>query len=503
MPHRNTYAAVDLGSNSFHLLVARLEHGELRVIDRIKEMVRLAAGVDAAGRLDPEIRQRALECLARFGQRLKGIPDDHIRAVGTQTFRRLNSPRSFMVVAETTLGCPIEVVSGREEARLVYLGVTRSLPPESGRRLIIDIGGGSTEIVVGQGETVLSAASFQYGCVGVTHRFFDDGRISARRWNKARATILEDLQEIRTAYRKTGWSRAIGSSGTNRAIHAICETAGWCEQAVTPAALETLRAKLIESGESSSLDLAGLSTRRRPVLVGGTVILDACFEALGIESMTVSQAALREGLVHDLMGRLAHHDPREASIAAMAERYGIDRAQAGRVRDIALAAFEQVADNWRLQPVHRDLLHWVCQVHEIGLAISHSHYQTHSAYLLENTDMAGFSRQEQQVLSLLAGHHRRKIGRNPLESLPERLRQPVARLLILLRLAVVLCRSRSDHEIPDFALSAGETKAFLALPEGWLDRHPLTDLGLRREQGQWKKLGYRLEFETLDVPAWT
>lgn len=345
MTERDLYAAVDLGSNSFHMVVARREHGELRVIDRIREMVRIAGGLDAVGRLDRDTHDRAVACLARFGQRLAGIPNAHIRAVGTQTFRRLQSPRPFLVVAETALGCPIDIISGREEARLVWLGARLGAATEEPARVVIDIGGGSTEIVAGREHDPALAESLQYGCVSVTRRAFPDGRITQRAWIRMREEIAEELLAVRADLRAIGWRRAIGTSGTIRALQAICAARdGETPRAITPEDLTDLRDRMLSQGHVDAVELPGLSARRQPVIAGGLVILEACMTGFGIDRLDVSPFALREGVLVDLVGRLEHRDPRETTVIAMAERFGVDRGQAERVRDFALAGFEQIAE---------------------------------------------------------------------------------------------------------------------------------------------------------------
>ncbi len=277
--------------------MARRDHGELRVLDRIKDMVRLGGGLDAEGRLDPAVQDRAFASLARFGQRLRGIPQDNLRAVGTQTFRRMKNANAFLMIAETALGCGIDIIAGREEARLIYLGVIQGVAGHEDRRLVIDIGGGSTELVIGQGSQPLEMESLQYGCVSLTRRFFGDGRLSRKRWNKALSSVLADLQELRLRYLRAGWDTAIGSSGTVRAVEAICQRLGWSERDITADALQMLTDRLLQFDTIDAVNLPGLSDRRHPVLVGGLVMLQACFEALQIRTLKVSPFALREGVL--------------------------------------------------------------------------------------------------------------------------------------------------------------------------------------------------------------
>ena len=489
----DTYAAVDLGSNSFHLLVARRDHGELRVLDRIKEMVRIGGGLDREGRLDEATQQRALACLARFGQRLRGIPADNLRAVGTQTFRRLKNANAFLLVAETGLGCPIDIIGGREEARLVYLGVSQGVSGHEERRMVIDIGGGSTEIVIGLGLEPLEMESVQYGCVSLTRKFFADGRLTRKRWNKAVDCVMADMQELQMRYRKTGWDTAIGSSGTVLAITEICRQLGWIEKDIDAASVTRLRDRLLGFATIEEVTLPGLSERRHPVLIGGLAVLAACFKVFGLQSLKASPFALREGVLHDLLGRLDNRDPRENTIQAFKARYSVDQSQVERVRRVSLAAFDQIKSEAYLRPTHRKLLGWAADLHEVGLSVSHSHYQEHSGYLVEHSDMAGFTNQEQLFIAALVHHHRRLVPRDFARALPARLHQPIRHTLFCLRLASVLCRTRDDQTIPEFLLRADEEKFWLELPSEWVQTHPLTMTDLQQEISMLRPIGLQLE----------
>jgi len=499
MPERKLYAAIDLGSNSFHMVVARHEHGELRIIDRLKDMVRLAGGLDEHGKLDPQVRENALSSLARFGQRIRGIPESHLRAVGTQTFRRLRNPASFLVVAETALGCPIDIISGREEARLVYLGVGQGTAPSGGRRLVVDIGGGSTEIVVGDALESELAESLPYGCVSLSRSAFPGGRISPQNWQRAGHEIRGELLEYGARFRASGWNQAVGSSGTVRAVANIIQAQdpASASDLICRPGLQRVKSMLLEAGHVDRIQVEGLSERRRPVIAGGVVILEAVMDALRIDQLEVSPFALREGLLHNLLGRLAHRDPRDQTVQSMAERYQTDSAQAARVGDWTMTAFEQVAEDWRLDPIHAELLHWICQLHEIGLTIAHEAYPLHTAYILDNADMPGFSRQEQQFMAAICRLQRGRIAPAALDALPARLHKPARRVLALLRLGIALCRARSDTSTPDFALSANEHKLRLKLPEGWLEANPLTRRDLDFEKQQLRRLGLELKLKSL------
>jgi exopolyphosphatase/guanosine-5'-triphosphate,3'-diphosphate pyrophosphatase len=477
----DTYAAVDLGSNSFHMLVARREHGELRVIDRIKEMVRLGGGLDEEGQLDPVVQDRAFACLARFGQRLRGIPLDNLRAVGTQTFRRMKNANSFLMIAETALGCSIDIIAGREEARLIYLGVTQGVSGHEDRRLVIDIGGGSTELVIGEGLAPLETESIQWGCVSLTRRFFGDGLINPERWKEAERSVMADLQELRLRYLKTGWDIAIGSSGTIKAVEEICRQQGWIEKDINADALHMLRDRILEFETIDSVRLPGLTEQRQPVLVGGLLMLYACFRVLEIESIKVSPYALREGVLYDLLGRMDDQDPRNKTVGAFMTRYNVDPEQVRRVKETALATFDKIAKAMNLRPAHRQLLGWAADLHETGLGVSHSRFQLHSGYLVENSDMAGFTRQEQLFLAALVRNHRRSIPAGFGDQLPTRLHEPLRMTLFCLRFACILCRSREDEAIPPIRLSSSDRMITVSFPESWKEAHPLTMWDLQQE----------------------
>ena len=491
-------AAVDLGSNSFHMVVARNEHGEPRVIDRLRDSVRLAAGLRADGTLEPGRREKALACLARFGQRLRVLPPERVRAVATNTVRRLAAPASFLAPAEHALGHPIEVVSGREEARLIYLGVAHGIPESAQRRLVIDIGGGSTEFIIGQHFEALEKESLQMGCVASTLRFFRDGKLTPKRWKQAQTEIAVELQQFAADYRAQGWGDTIGSSGTIKAIGSVLQAAGWCDSGITWQALEKMRDAMLDCGSIERLRLPGLAEERASVLPGGLAILEAAFVALDLKQMRICETAMREGLLYDMIGRAAHRDPRAASIAALAQRYAVDTAHAGRVEATALALFDQVARDWQLGGAERDWLTWAARIHEIGLAIAHSQHHVHGAYIIENSDLAGFARHEQQVLAAILRCHRRKPDDNALRGLPERLRRPTARVTTLLRLAVLLQRGRAADPAPALDLQAEDKLLQLRLSRDWLEAHPLTRADLEQERDYLKQFDIKLQVRESD-----
>ncbi len=497
-PHEGALlAAIDLGSNSFHMVVAQSVLGQLRVVDRLRETVRLAEGLDAGGRLAPEVQARALACLARFGQRIAGFQPRHVRAVATHSVRQLRAPETFLIPAEAALGHAIDVISGREEARLVYLGVAHAQPPHADqKRLVIDIGGGSTECIIGSGMQPLERESLQVGCIASTLRFFADGRLGASRWRAARTEIAAEFQQFAATYRDLGWDEAIGSSGTNKAIGEICAKLRLTKGAITAAALPAVRDRLLAAGRIDAIDLPGLSDERRPILAGGVLILEAAFEALGLQRMQVSAAALREGVLHELLGRGGADDPRALSVAALMQRYGVDAAQAERVEATALRLFDQVAQDWQLGDDARQLLARAARLHEIGLAIAHSGYHNHGAYVLRNSDIAGFSQQEQRLLAALVQAQRRRIAKSTFEMIPERLLASARHSASLLRLAVLLQRARSDEAPPPLQLHAAGERLTVGIDAGWLQTRPLLRADLESEPAAMRGLGIRLQLAT-------
>ncbi|HZX81141.1 MAG TPA: Ppx/GppA phosphatase family protein [Lysobacter sp.] len=489
-------AAVDIGSNSFHMVVATYLLGQLRIVDRIKETVRLAEGLDGKGGLDPAVRERALECLARFGQRLRDIPPQQVRAIATNTVRRLAMPQAYLTPAESALGHPIEVVSGREEARLIYLGVAHEQPPRPRQlRLVMDIGGGSTEFIIGSGFEAIERESVQVGAIATTRRFFPDGRLSKRQWRTGMAAVRAELQQFAGTYRSLGWDEALVSSGTARAIGGICAAMKLTKGAITAEALPQLRERLLAAGHVDDIDLPGLSDDRRPIIAGGLMVMEAAFDALGLTRVAVSKAAMREGILHDMIGRGGSDDPREASVTALSERYGIDRVQAERVETTALRLFDQVAQAWALDADDRLMLKRAARLHELGLAIAHSKYHLHGAYVIENSDIAGFSQLQQRFLAALVRTHRRRLHKSDFEALPDRLLASARRLAALLRVAVVLHRGHEADPIPALGARAEDDHLVLTLASRWYEGRPLLKADLQGEQAYFPGLGIALEIE--------
>ncbi len=485
-------AAVDLGSNSFHMVVARNQHGEPSIVDRLREMVRLASGLDDQGSLDAASQERALACLRRFGQRLRDMRADRVRVVGTNTLRRAHNAEAFLAKAEEALGHPVEVISGIEEARLIYLGVSHYTDSAEGATLVFDIGGGSTELVIGEGYEPRYLESLYVGCVGVSRAHFADGKLSSKRFERARLAVRLELRPVAAAFRRLGWSRAIGSSGTVRAARDVAQALKLADNVVSLAAVEAIIAEMIKARRLEDLQLPGLAADRAPVFAGGVAILAELMSTLKIERYEVSSGALREGLLFDMLGRLHDEDARERSIRAMQRRYHVDHEQAARVEATAAVLFDQVARGWQLTARYRQFLVWAARLHEVGLDIAHARYHHHGGYLIANSDLPGFVRLEQQLIASLVTLHRRKLDDPFLDGLPGSWRAPMLKLVVLLRLATLLHRSRSPSDLPSLGLAPGKESLEVRFPQRWLDHNPLTAADLAQEQGWLRARGFEL-----------
>ena len=489
-------AAVDLGSNSFHMIVGELRHGQLIIIDRIRETVRLAEGLSDAGDLSADARARAIDCLARFGERLRDMRAANVRAAGTSTIRRAREDTGFMAEAETALGHPIEVISGLEEARLIYKGVSQSSPPRDGLRLVMDIGGGSTELILGQGIEPRALESVHLGCVSLTERFFPKGNITREAFNRARVAARLELRPVKSFFRGAGDIESIGTSGTIRSTEAVATELGIIDSHVlTPVALDQLIEKVVQFDNVAELSLPGLSERRAQVWPGGLAILAELLGVLRVSALQVSDGALREGLLYDLLGRLQHEDARERTVTAMAARYHVDMDQAARVAATAASLRMQCSEAWQLNDaLSAAILAWASRLHEIGLDISHDGFQRHGAYIAEHADLPGFPRAEQRFLAFLIGSQRHQIDTQFQRLLPRDWRKKALRLAILLRLAVLLNRNRSQAEMPDIAISVDDKSLRLVFDPSWLEANPLTVAELEREAQFLDAVEYTLQF---------
>ena len=490
----STLAAVDLGSNSFHLAVGRVVDGQIYPLDSVREVVRLGAGLGADKRIDRATQARALESLARLGERLRGFPRRAVRAVGTNALRVAKNSSPFLREARQALGFPIEVISGREEARLIYLGVSHALPVSAQRRLVVDVGGGSTEFIIGTGFEPQLTESLYMGCVSYSLKYFPAGCVDKAGMRSAEIAARQELAGIVAPYRAAGWHEAVGSSGTARSIENILRENGFAEDGITREGLERLRSLLLRHEKADPERIAGLRPNRAPVLPGGVAILGAVLSELGLESMKVSDGALRHGVLYDLLGRVEHRDMREVTVTQFMRRYHIEAAHAERVRTLALTIYDALSPGAeREDDSDRLMLDWAARLAEVGLSIAHAQYHKHSAYVLSNADMPGFSRMEQVRLARIVLAHRGKLTKVRDAGLDA----TDWKSIFALRTASLILRSRSDARLPFLRVAADEGGFAIDLPQSWLDESPLSATALEAEADHWRSVGMRLELSGL------
>jgi exopolyphosphatase/guanosine-5'-triphosphate,3'-diphosphate pyrophosphatase len=492
LPDGSLLAAIDLGSNSFHLIIAKIEHGEMRPIEALAEKVQLGAGLENE-HLTEEAIERGLACLARFAQLLGHVATERLRIVGTNALRQARNRSEFTGPAKRILGAKVDVIYGREEARLVYLGVAHTLADDAQSRLVIDIGGGSTELIIGERFEPRRLESLQMGCVSYARDCFPKGKISRSNFRQAYDRACLELTQIRHQFHAGHWAECVGSSGTLKSIEAILDH--WSPGGgITPAGLAKLEKKLLKFGTMDDIALEGLTEQRRNVIVPGVAITRALFDVLDISHMRTSPGALREGVIYDLMGRLSHEDVRERTINALMQRYSVDADTAQIVERRARTLFNGTRESWQLTSSDWELLHWAARAHEIGMAIAHKNFNRHSAYLLRNADLPGFSQEEQEQLAVLALGHRGKITDDLLSLIPEPELPRMKHLLTLFRLATSFKYVEQLRKLPDFSIRASEKSLNLSFPQGWLEQHPLTARELEQERETFAKLGQKLKF---------
>lgn len=480
------YASLDLGSNSFHLLIATFSGEKMVVIDDMKVMVRLAAGLRPDKTLSDDAMQKGLEALQLFADRLRNVDRQFLRVTGTSTLRQASNADSFLEKAEKILDAPIDIISGIEEARLIFLGVSKDYSPTT-KRLIIDIGGGSTECVVGRHEPE-HLDSLHMGCVQFTQQYFADGQITGKRYNDALLAARTKIHRIAEQIRKTRWREAVGASGTVRSIQQILLNE-WQYPLITLAGLERLAEAIVKAGSCNKLKFSGLSENRRSILPGGLAILHALFIELNIDEMHTSDQALREGVIYEMAGRISYEGRREKTISQMQMQYHVDLSQAQRVAAIATNLLQHMSHRLAANKDMLDLLKWSAELHEIGLPINHSGYQKHGAYIIENSSMPGFSLQMQQSIAYLVCNHRRKI-RN---AAPHYRVTRDNHLLIAMRLACIFCRHRGKPSLPkQFELSFNDNVLKLSLGPNWLNKYPLVASDLDQEKEYLKTIGIEL-----------
>ncbi len=495
---QNLLATVDLGSNSFRLLVGKIhEDGTIFSIDQIKETVRLASGLDANNDLTKESQMFALEVLSRFSERLSNFKKSQVRVVATSTLRVAKNASDFIAIGNKALGFPIEVISGKEEARLVYLGAMHSLSYSNEKRLVIDIGGGSTEFIIGQGYDPEIMESVTMGCVSYTGRYFSDGSLTESNFNNAVLAARSKIQAMEHLFVKHNWQLAIGTSGTAKTIYDMCIENNLADE-ITYAGMQQLKKLLIKSKSIKNINLDGIKEDRKAVIPGGLSIMIAIFEELGITSMTIADGALREGVMYDLMGRKSDADLREVTVIDLKKRYGLDVAQGNRVANFAFYLQNSILAEEKINLEKRKLLLWACELYEIGLSISHNDYHKHGAYILQNADLAGFSKPEQTIISELVRSHRGSVAKvyDKLRKMfKDKIKTRTVFALISFRLAVIFNRSRKDIDLVNVVAVENPHKIGydLVVDKNWLVNNPLTLFSLNEELANWSTLGFEIK----------
>ncbi len=489
-------AALDIGSNSFHLVVARINAGSVQILHRVKQKVRLAEGLDAQHVLSQEAIDRGLAMLKIIAESLRGFEPDSVRIVATYTLRKAKNARAFIDAAKAILPYPIEVISGTEEARLIYSGVAHTNFSE-GQQLVVDIGGGSTEFIIGEGFTPLLCRSLQMGCVSYTQRFFATGELTSKAFKQAITSAAQTLEPIETRYRKLGWAQCIGTSGTIRTLYTLAQPDAGAGKDVplTLSALQQLKKQFIKAGHSDKLAYPMLSDERRVVVAAGLAILIGAFEALRIESLQFSPAALREGVLYQMEDELNNADIRGRTASSLATRYDVDTAQATLVLNTTLTLLDK-ASAWQLATADcRSMLGWAALLHEVGLQINSRGVQRHSAYILSNVDMPGFTQEQQELLATLVRYHRKKIRTADIPGFYQYSGATVLRLIALLRLGVLLNIKRQEGFVPEFEVAAGKASLSLTFPADWLAGKPIMSADLEREVSYWEGMGLTLQVQ--------
>lgn len=494
--HDQYIAALDLGSNSFHMVIARQSHGELRIIETHGEKVQLAAGIGTDGKLSEAAQERAIACLERFHQRIRLFDDSYVQIVGTNALRMAKNRSAFIRIAQEKIGFPIEIISGREEARLIYLGVAHSMADDGGKRLVIDIGGGSTEIVIGQRFEPLLLESLHMGCISFRDRYFSENRLNKSQFKKAELEASRELLMIKKDYRAVGWDESVGSSGSIKAVANALAYSGISDGTITLAAMKALQAKMLALGNIKDLVELGIKPDRCSTFAAGFSILYAVIKVFKISEMRFNPGALREGLLYDILGRNSHENVRSRTIRSIQQRYHIDTGQCERVEMTALHAFNQVRNDWKLDSEEAEnFLSWAARIYELGLAISHTQHHKHGAYLIQHSDLPGFTDRTKSILAALIRLHRRRFATTVIDQLnldkPEA--QQLLQLCVLFRLAIVMTANRISGETTFRLRAIGSKHLRLELDEEWKSKHPLTIANVEEEQYQLDKAGFRLD----------
>lgn len=484
-------AAIDLGSNSFRLEIANVYSDAIVSNGMWKKTLRLAAGIDSNGQLTDRTMESALDAIRFFSDQLEGFNREDIRCVGTQTLRAAKNSSEFTEEAQKILGCPVEIIKGKEEARLVYAGCSFALPPSNEKRLIIDVGGASTECVIGQAHQVLESESFHVGCVNTSVAFFRNGNFDRINFDRAELSASALFEGNLQGFKNEGWDRAYGSSGTVSAISLILKAAGQGDGRLTLSNLQWLKEQLIKTGNVKNMNFEGLREDRREVLAGGVAVLIAIFKKLGITDMRTAEGALRYGILYDLALRKTNSDPRRLSIDELVQKFRVDPLQSKRVSNLSMRFFRQLQSQ---RPTRMDqYLEWAGRIHEIGLTVSRSDYHKHGRYLIANCDIPGFSITEQQIMAdLVLGH------RGNLKKVEDKFKnKQFVDALFCLRMAARLCQERADEEWGTLGVTSTEHGYLFKAPKAWFNTHDLSVFVLNEERKTWSLAGYKLELSPL------
>ncbi|MFM2589057.1 exopolyphosphatase [Vibrio sp. TBV020] len=495
-PDIRDVAAIDLGSNSFHMVVAKVVDQNLQLVSRHKQRVRLASGLDSQKNLDNAAIERGLECLAIFAERLNGFEPHNVRIAATHTLRQANNAHIFLQRAREVLPFPIEIIPGVEEARLIYLGVAHT-QPQSKSKLVIDIGGGSTEMIIGQGFEPELINSKQMGCVSYTKRFFADGKLSQSNFAKASLTAEQKLESIAHRYCKKGWEIAFGSSGTIKAIREVLVGVGYENGVITSKRLAKLIENLCQWESIDDIDLVGLTPERKPVFAAGVAILHAIFKSLNIDEMHFSQGALREGLLFEMEESFKRTDIRMRTTENLASKHLVDLEHAAKIKGQAKEFLQQVHKELEIKassPLF-DLLEWSALLHEVGLSISLQAFHRHSAYILRHTYMPGFNREQQQVLAILVRFQRKALKLHEMEEFTLFKKKHIVGLIRILRLAILVNGQRNDEPLPPLSIKIdGDKWALTSSDKDWLKNNKLLQADFIAEQEYWQNAGWSLNF---------
>lgn len=479
----NLYAALDIGSNSFHLVIARVVAGSLQTVQKIKHKVRLAEGLNEKNILSDEAMERGLSTLQSMADSMQGLEPSHVRIVATHTLRKARNAKVFLSKARKVFPYPIEIISGPEEARLIYMGIAHTTQTE-GKRLIVDIGGGSTEFAVGEDLLPAVCKSVQMGCVSYQQRYFENGVITKKAFQSAITSARQEIELVVGNLKRFTWETNIGASGTIRSICAVLTTQAQSENdvAITKAGLNDLMQACCDIGDANNLDLPGLTDDRKQVFAAGLSILIAVFRSLNLEKMEVSSAALREGVLYEAHDTGVNSNIRERTAQSLATRYDVDTRFAKKVWATSIKLYEHAADAWKINTLDlRHLLAWSALLHEVGLQINSRGVQRHSSYIIEQTDLPGFNQEQQKLLATLVRYHRKKIKLAELPTFVNYSEAVVLKLLILLRLGILLNINRQENQLPEFGVEIVEQKIILSFPENWFDLSPLLLADLQQE----------------------